>query len=89
MNEHLPAAVYIPFCKDSIRNYVVLNIIAGETRVFSTKERAPFYICLEIYRPEEDREQTKQVEGSSLSESNMDMEVKLDTPSDKKVSLEL
>ena len=53
VNENLPAAVYIPFVKDSIRNYAVLNIVVAETKVFSTKERAPFYICIEIYRPEE------------------------------------
>ena len=46
------------FCNilDAIRNYALLNIISSETKVFSTKERAPFYICLEIYRPEEDTE---------------------------------
>jgi len=35
---------------------VVLNIVAEECRVFSTKERAPFYLCAELYRPEEDIE---------------------------------
>ena len=54
INEKLPAAVYIPFITNSIRNYAILNIIGSESRVFSTKERAPFYICIEIYRPEEE-----------------------------------
>lgn len=53
VNENLPASVYIPFVQSGIRNYALLNIIVSETKVFSTKERAPFYICLEIYRPEE------------------------------------
>ena len=53
INEKLPAAGYIPFVSDGIRNYAVLNIVVSETKVFSTKERAPFYICIEIYRPEE------------------------------------
>lgn len=39
---------------ESIRNYAVLNIVSSEAKVFSTKERSPYYICLEIYRPEEE-----------------------------------
>jgi phosphatidylinositol 4-kinase len=31
--------------------------VADESKVFSTKERAPYYICLEIYRPEEEEEE--------------------------------
>lgn len=27
--------------------------------MFSTKERAPFYICLEVFRPDEDKEEEK------------------------------
>ncbi len=53
MNQKLPACVYVPFCKKSIRHYVVLNIVEQETIIFNTKDRQPFYICLEIYRPEE------------------------------------
>ncbi len=44
------------FLLDSIRNYTVLNIVYDECKVFSTKERSPFYICIEIYRPEEEIE---------------------------------
>ena len=29
----------------------MLNIVVDETRIFSTKERAPFYICLEVFDP--------------------------------------
>lgn len=42
---------------DSIRNYIILNIAYNECRVFSTKERSPFYICLEIYRPDAELDQ--------------------------------
>ncbi|EGR33017.1 phosphatidylinositol 4-kinase, putative [Ichthyophthirius multifiliis] len=52
INESLPAAVYIPFFTHQIRNYVVLNIVGSESKVYSTKERSPYYICVEIYRPE-------------------------------------
>ncbi|CAD8153192.1 unnamed protein product [Paramecium octaurelia] len=57
INQNLPSSVYIPFVKDQIRNYVVLNIVASESKVFSTKERSPFYICLEIYRPDVEKDQ--------------------------------
>lgn len=39
-----------------MRNYVVLNIVVDECKVFSTKCRSPFYLCFEIYRPEEEAE---------------------------------
>jgi len=39
--------------KGGIRNNAVLNINVDEAIVFSTKERAPYYICVEIFRPEE------------------------------------
>lgn len=29
----------------------MLNIVVPETKIFSTKMRAPFYICLEIFNP--------------------------------------
>jgi hypothetical protein len=66
VNERLPAAVYVPFTNSSLRLYNVLNIVSDESRVFSTKERAPFYICLEIFNPAEslDEEELKQLEGA-------------------------
>lgn len=33
---------------------MILNIVIAETRIFSTKDRAPFYICLEVYNPEKE-----------------------------------
>ena len=37
----------------STRNYAVLHIPPQESRVFVTKERAPYLICVEVFRPEE------------------------------------
>ena len=51
MNEQLPANIYIPFSHEEIRSHIILNIVVPETKIFSTKERAPFYICLEIFCP--------------------------------------
>jgi len=53
VNQQLPANVYIPFVDSSIRNYAVLHIPPNECHVFQTKERAPFLICVELYRPDE------------------------------------
>ena len=53
INEGLPANVYIPFVSNNWRNYAILNICEKESKLFFTKTRAPYLICLEIYRPEE------------------------------------
>jgi len=54
VNYKLPSLVYVPFVKDGLRNYCVLNIVVEQTKIFSTKERYPYCITLELYRPEED-----------------------------------
>ena len=53
LNSYLPAAVYVPFVVNSIRNYAVLHIPPNECKIFQTKERCPFMICVEMYRPDE------------------------------------
>ena len=53
INEGLPSNVCIPFVNNSWRNYTVLNICENESKLFVTNTRAPYLICLEIYRPEE------------------------------------
>ncbi len=55
MNRGLPAAVYIPFSNDSVRNHAILNICYQETVLFSTNTRAPFCLCVEIFRPEDNQ----------------------------------
>ena len=70
INMHLPAAVYIPFVNDSMRNFVALHIKVVEAKVFVTKERAPFLIWLEVFRHEENKFHDKiaNLEQSSESE---------------------
>ena len=53
LNTHLPASVYIPFVNNSARNYAVLHIAPLESRVFQTKARSPYMVCIEVYRPDE------------------------------------
>ena len=53
LNKNLPGFVYLPFFKESIRNHAILNIVVDECKMYNTKERCPFYLCFEIFRPEE------------------------------------
>jgi hypothetical protein len=57
----------------------VLNIVEEESKLFITKQRAPFMICVEIYRPEEILVTTLY-----QSKSNLEKQVKkLEKSSDK------
>ena len=48
----MPATVYIPFTSECYQDMNIIGIALNESRVFSTKERAPYYICLEsFYNP--------------------------------------
>jgi len=49
VNQRLPANVYIPFTKDYYQDMNIINIVVDQARVFSTKERAPYYICMESF----------------------------------------
>lgn len=51
INMYLPSNVYLPFLE--IRNYAVVHISVSETRIFKTKNRAPFLVVLELIRLEE------------------------------------
>ena len=53
VNKNLPASVYIPFVNSAWRNYCVLNIVESESKLFLTNTKAPFLVCIEVYRPEE------------------------------------
>ena len=41
-----------------------------ESRVFSTKCRSPFYLCIEVYRPEEEAEMVNETDRSKIEEFN-------------------
>lgn len=53
VNKILPANVYMPFLKDSIRNYVIAQIPLSEVKIYRTKNRAPYMITLECFRLDE------------------------------------
>ena len=49
MNKNLPATCYIPILSKFHRNYMALNIVEKESRLFITAEKAPFLICVEVF----------------------------------------
>ena len=53
MNKSLPANVYLPFLKDSLRNFIICHIPITELKIFRTKNRAPFMITIEVMRMDE------------------------------------
>ena len=53
INKSLPSSVYIPFVNEAWRNYCVLNIVGKESKLFVTNTKAPYLVCMEVYRPEE------------------------------------
>lgn len=74
INLHLPAKVYVPFVNGSMRNYVVLHLRVMEAKVFVTKERAPYMVCLEVFRPEENKFKDKIKEEPDEPSSESDQE---------------
>jgi hypothetical protein len=53
VNKMLPSNTYLPFLKDSIRNYVIVHIPLSEVRIFKTKNRSPYMLTIEVLRLEE------------------------------------
>ncbi len=53
INKTLPSNVYIPFLKDSARNYIICHVPVTEMKIFRTKNRAPYMLTVEIIRIDE------------------------------------
>lgn len=53
INKLLPSNIYIPFLSENIRNYVIVHIPVSETRIFRTKNRAPYLLTVEVIRIDE------------------------------------
>ena len=54
INSYLPAGVYIPFNSEGLRDCSLLNVRTSELIVYSTKEKSPYRITLELYCPNEE-----------------------------------
>ena len=53
INKKLPCNVYLPFLKDSIRNYFVCHIPIDGVKLFRTKTRCPIMLTFEMIRIDE------------------------------------
>ena len=53
INKKLPCNVYLPFLKDSARNYLVVHIPLDGVKIFRTKTRCPIMLTFELVRIDE------------------------------------
>jgi phosphatidylinositol 4-kinase len=53
VNKKLPCNVYLPFLKDSTRNYIICHIPLEEIKIFKTKTRCPIMLTFEMIRMDE------------------------------------
>ena len=60
INKKLPCNVYLPFLKDSTRNYLICHIPLDGARIFRTKTRCPLMLTFEMVRIDEILERIKQ-----------------------------
>ena len=72
INEYLPSNAYVPFLKESVRNYIICHIPISQVRIFKTKNRAPYMIQFELVRIDEINKEFKSFFGKqSLVNSSM------------------
>ena len=62
INKKLPCNVYLPFLKDSARNYLVCHIPLEGVKIFRTKTRCPIMLTFEIVRINEINKEIKEDE---------------------------
>ena len=62
INKKLPCNVYLPFLKDSARNYVVCHIPLDGVKIFRTKTRCPIMLTFEMIRIDEINKEIKKEE---------------------------
>ena len=53
INKKLPCNVYLPFLKESTRNYFICHISLEDTKIFKTKTRCPIMLTFELIRIDE------------------------------------
>jgi hypothetical protein len=76
VNKILPCNVYLPFVKDSIRNYVIANIPLTEVKILRTKNRVPYMITVECFRLDElnynlnNKQENANIDELNLNNSN-------------------
>ena len=66
INKKLPCNVYLPFLKDSTRNYLICHIPLEGARIFRTKTRCPLMLTFEMVRIDEINEENKEEQENGL-----------------------
>ena len=66
INKILPCNVYLPFLKDSTRNYLVCHIPLEGAKIFRTKTRCPLMLTFEIVRIDEINDELKEEQENGL-----------------------
>ena len=85
INKKLPCNVYLPFLKDSARNYIIVHIPLDGVKIFRTKTRCPIMLTFEIVRIDEinkeikdEEEREENVSGRSKSIASTGSNLSLD-----------
>ena len=66
INKILPCNAYLPFLKDSTRNYLICHIPLDGARIFRTRTRCPLMLTFEIVRIDEINEELKEEQENGL-----------------------
>jgi len=53
INKKLPCNVYLPFLRESTRNYIICHIPLSDVKIFRTKTRCPIMLTFELIRIDE------------------------------------
>ena len=83
INKKLPCNVYLPFLKDSTRNYLICHIPLDGARIFRTKTRCPLMLTFEMVRIDEINEEIKEEQENGL-EINVERTKSISSISTKK-----
>lgn len=51
INKSLPATAYIPILTGAQRNYMVLQVVPEDCRLFITATKAPYLVNIEVFSP--------------------------------------
>ena len=62
INKKLPCNVYLPFLRESTRNYIICHIPLTGVKIFRTKTRCPIMLTFELIRIEEVNRANKEEE---------------------------
>ena len=88
VNKKLPCNVYLPFLKESTRNYIVCHIPLEEIKIFKTKTRCPIMLTFELIRIDEVNRANKEEENFPNEASSSSTGAKSNNKNKKLILLE-